>query len=567
MQAFNIVSLLGDTVASVFGSVVADSQTTRGRLGRARRFQRAPGATFVGAALMLSVGFVSPAFAQSNLEPPPVFQTSDRFGVDVMTGNVVASSPTISVGNPGSGGLSFTATWDGFAGDWRYSNWGEIRKADFSRIDEYCESKYTVTIMGKSSVFQRNGCGVPDFGLVEGHGALTQTAYGYVYTGPDGTVASFGGGGNMAPTAPFTAAVGSLTKLNGEVIVYTYGVGGLISVSNNYGYQIHFDYAGTGTDTVLSKVTALNNAVDACAPTAATCTYSVTWPSLTFTQSSGTASVIDNLGRTTRVTFSGSAPTARVVSIARPTMTSGASVTYTYSQVPRFGWRVSSVTDGAGTWQYAYEYFCALDYNSCPPPDYAYDADTTVTDPNGGQTVYGVFWYPFPAEEVPSLSALYSIRNPLNQTTLVNQNGAGLHSAVYPEGNSIEILRNAQGNVYQIHNTAKPGSGLSDTYINAVYPDCAVEPIRCRFPIQITSARTSPTDFTNVTDYTYDAAGNLLTETGPAPTPGAPRPQTRYTWEQRYAWYKRNGSASITQAASPVWVMVEQSQCMTGATC
>jgi YD repeat-containing protein len=548
--------------ASSLDDVGADPQKGSRRQVRATRSRQALQAIALLAGLTLSSTFTSPALAQSSLAAPPVFQTSDRFGVDIVSGNVSVSSPTISVGDPAHGGLSFTATWDGFEGDWRYSNWGEIRKADFSKNDIYCESRYTVTFMGKSSVFQRYSCGSPLFGIVEGYGSLIQTASGYVYTAPDGSVASFGGGGgNMAPTAPFKYQIGSITKLNGEVIVYNYGFGGLISISNNFGYQLHFDYVGSGTSIKLSKVTALNNAVDACAPTAATCTYSATWPSLTFTQGSGTASVVDNLGRTTRVTFSGSAPNAQVVSTARPTKTSGASVTYTYARIPGFGWRVSSASDGDGTWQYDYEYFCVLNYDACPPPQAAYDADTTVTDPNGGETIYNVFWYPFPAEEIPSLPALTSIADPLNHTTAVSQDAAGLHFVGYPEGNDTAYFRNDLGLVYRVRNRPKPGSSEVETNITAVYPDCATEPVRCHFPTSVTDARG------NTTDYTYDAAGNLLTETGPAPTIGAPRPQTRYTWEQRYAWYKRNGSSSITQAASPVWVMVEQSQCMTGATC
>lgn len=65
------------------------------------------------------------------------------------------------------------------------------------------------------------------------------------------------------------------------------------------------------------------------------------------------------------------------------------------------------------------------------------------------------------------------------------------------------------------------------------------------------------------TDYTYDPAhGMVLTETGPAV--GGVRPQKRYRYEQRYAGVK-NSAGAIVQAASPVWLLVEEAMCKTGA--
>jgi YD repeat-containing protein len=525
------------------------SRTTSPSNTIAKRLARVPQAIAAVIGMALSLSIASPAQAQSGLEPPSAFQTSDRFGVDVVSGSLSVSSPTISVGDPAHGGLSFTATWDTKVGAWRYSNWGEIKK-ELAKPDPNCFAFYTLVYMGGSNIFQRENCTSNNFDLIDGHGSLVAVGSGYTYTALDGSVATYS-----------SSTIQTIVRPNGEVITYSYSSGELRSVSNNLGYQLHFDGG-------ISKVTALNNAVDACALTAATCTYSRTWPSLTFTQSGLERQVTDSLGRTTRITLDSTDPIQRRVSgVSRPTTTSGSSVTYTYAFVRGYTYRVVSATDGDGTWTYDYETYCPPVGFPCEPMKDAYDVDTTVTDPNGGVTVYNIFytgrsyWTGELDQAILLNPSLYSIKNPLNQTTLVSQDGMGLHSATYPEGNSIGVSRNDLGNVTQIHNVAKSGSGLSDTYVTAVYPDCATEPVRCHFPTSVTDARG------NTTDYTYDAAGNLLTETGPAPTAGAPRPQTRYTWEQRYAWYKRNGSSSITQAASPVWVMVEQSQCMTGATC
>lgn len=73
--------------------------------------------------------------------------------------------------------------------------------------------------------------------------------------------------------------------------------------------------------------------------------------------------------------------------------------------------------------------------------------------------------------------------------------------------------------------------------------------------------RTDPNG--NVTDYTYDVAhGGILTETRPAVN--GIRPQTRYTYAQRFAWIK-NSSGTFVQTSSPVWVLISKSICKTGA--
>ncbi|MBX3476304.1 MAG: RHS repeat-associated core domain-containing protein [Brevundimonas sp.] len=496
-----------------------------------------------------------PALAQASLEPPSVYQAVDQFGVDLTSGSVQISSPTITIGDPANGGLSFTAAWDGKGRGWRYSSWGEVTYEP-AKPDPYCLVFYTVVYMGSSNIFQRAGCGLTTFDLIDGHGDLLETVGGYTYTARDGSVATYAGHG-------VHSSLQTVTRRTGEVLTYTYASGALVSVTNNYGYQLHFDYSGTD----LSQVTALNNAVDACALAATSCTYSQTWPSLTFTTVGNERHVTDSLNRTTRVIFDGPDPlTAKVIGMARPSRTSGSSITYGYSFARSWGTVVTSASDGSGTWTYAYESYCAPS-GPCDQPDGDYDLDVTVTDPNSNATVYNIFWSgryywsPSLTNELLRPPSLLSVTNALSQTTYVGENGAGLNFVVYPEGNGVTVSRNQFGYITQIHTTAKPGSGLGATDVDVVYPDCSLEPIKCRLPSSVTDRRG------NTTDYTYDAAGNLLTETLPAPSLGAVRPQTRYSWQQQYAWYKQNGASTITQAAAPVWVMVGQSQCVTLASC
>ncbi|WP_305306844.1 RHS repeat-associated core domain-containing protein [Brevundimonas sp.] len=508
------------------------------------------------------LGLAAPALAQ-DAPPPPPFAAIDAFGVSLSSGTVQVSSPTISVGDPANGGLSFTATWDTEARAWRSSVWGAIDKQPLNP-DPYCYGYITVTMMGNSGKFQQDTC-TGAYDLRDGVGTLTRSGNIWTYTAPDGTVALYDYATRTGLGATFSANQGlitSITRPNGEILTFTSaGFGYYRSVTNNRGYQLHFDYDSQG----LSKVTALNNAVDPCAPTATSCTYSITWPSLTFAASGLERSVTDSLGRETRLLFDNVDPLqADLVGVARPATTSGASVTYEHTRTAAFGNRVSSASDGVGTWTYEYayvDYICPPLPNPCPPPTDSYGADTTVTAPDGGETVYHFFWHlPINPWDGSSM-ALTSVTDALDQETFIYIDGAGLASVTYPEGNGVSYARDWQTGVVTAQTVAaKPGSGIAPAVTTYDYPACTgSNPVLCRRPTTVTDP------MGRVTTFAYDAAGNLTSTTAPAPTTGAIQPQTRFAWAQRQAWFKHNGSASITQDANPIWVQVEQLACATAA--
>jgi hypothetical protein len=89
------------------------------------------------------------------------------------------------------------------------------------------------------------------------------------------------------------------------------------------------------------------------------------------------------------------------------------------------------------------------------------------------------------------------------------------------------------------------GAGVSDANL-------------CDKPMSRTDANGNETDFTYAS-----ASGLLLTETGPADGNGV-RPQTRYTYAQRYAWVAAAGGG-YTQGVSPIWLLTQKSSCRTGA--
>lgn len=164
---------------------------------------------------------------------------------------------------------------------------------------------------------------------------------------------------------------------------------------------------------------------------------------------------------------------------------------------------------------------------------------------------------------------LAEARDPLHRLTLIDYTGYAaealdgqdtlVNSVTNPEGDRIEYTYDARGNVTVTRRKAKPGSGLSDIVTSATFPTTCTYRVTCNQPTTRTDARGG------VTDYTYDQVhGGILTETGPAPASAQPRPQTRYTYAQRYAWVS-NGSGGYAQAASPVWVLTEKSLCKTSA--
>lgn len=495
-------------------------------------------------AVLMALGLTLSAThaAAQALEPPQPYQPTDANGVNLATGGLTVSTVEIGVGQKGAGGLFYSATYDTGAYGWRHSTWGGIQREP---DDPYASlPSFTVTVMGQSVAFERLGT-TGRFQAVDGYGALTLTAGVYTFTALDGTVATFiKSQSSSFPHLANEGVIQEIVRPDGERISFTYLVSGSgpstgrrpLSVTNNLGYQIYFDYSA---DANLPVVTALNNGVDACAPTATTCTFSQSWPSLTFTQpTTNERWATDNLGRTLRIGLNA----GKISSWANPSQTTGWSGTAARD----FGNTQLTLSDGVGTWVYQVPRRNVTTGTST----------TTITDPNSNVTQYHFSWQV--PDAGPALPKLQWIKDGLNRTTQMVQDGGGLRLVTYPEGNGVVILRNERGDIETITRTAKPGSGLADTVVTATYGDCST-PILCGRPTAVTDERG------HVTNYTYAAHGGVLTATGPAPSPGAPRPQTRYTYAQLYAWYR--DATGIVQAPTPVWRLTGASTCATESTC
>jgi hypothetical protein len=79
----------------------------------------------------------------------------------------------------------------------------------------------------------------------------------------------------------------------------------LQSVTSSFGYQVQFQFKSDSTASpadyyTLAKATAFNLGTDYCDPTATSCSFSQTWPSVTFGAFNGfvPGTVTDAMGRT-----------------------------------------------------------------------------------------------------------------------------------------------------------------------------------------------------------------------------------------------------------------------------
>ncbi|MDH4742519.1 hypothetical protein OMP43_00650 [Sphingomonas sp. CBMAI 2297] len=208
-------------------------------------------------------------------------------------------------------------------------------------------------------------------------------------------------------------------------------------------------------------------------------------------------------------------------------------MTFTYN-----AGRVASITTADGTTTYS-------------SSDAGNVRTVTVTDPLSHATTHTF--------DI-ALQRMTGKTDALSHTTSWQYDSSGRITRVtQPEGNYLQLTYDARGNVTEKRMVAKSGSGVADIVTSASYPATCVD-VTCNEPTTTTDERG------NVTDYTYDTThGGVLTVTAPAPTTGATRPQTRYTYTSLQAYF--NKGSGIVASGEPVYRLTSVSQCQTGATC
>lgn len=461
--------------------------------------------------------------------PAPIFMSVDENGVDLGSGrfNVEYSGP--SVGQPDAGlkldyfyllEIIHGSTLTGLLDESQYGvPWPILQDVSF----------------GKTSVqFLRNASGSST--LFKGRGGETMS--GTSFTDRDGTRVLFG-----LPVPGYTEyKPTSVIRPNGERLTLTYymasGSPVVRSIVSNLGWMIHVG----GSD-----VTALNLAVDYCAPDAATCTFSQQWPIL---DRGGGTIWQDGLGRTTYVWRSYDAKSGEVQrptqygTSTRTAITYGTDASGNFTEGNTNGGRVVSITNSAGTWTYSWK----RNKTTGSPDRKLYVRRTSPT----GQIL---------EVQTQEGSVLYR-KDELGRISTATLAGFGgrIASQTTPEGITTTFTYDSRGNITQVRRTPKTGSGLSQTTWTASYPTSCANPLTCNQPDYIVDERG------NRTDFTYHAqSGMVATRTDPAGSNGV-RPQIRNTYSQLNAVFK-NASGQPTPSTTAVWRLTESSACMTAASC
>jgi RHS repeat-associated protein len=299
------------------------------------------------AAALATTALSAPAYAQvaggyaPPVDVPPVHSKVDQFGIDVVTRNIAAQVyGSISIGPGGPGSLNYIVTTSNRAG------------SDLNSGLDINGSTYSIYIAGSTTSFTLNGTlGSGTFTNNQANGATltyNSSSQQYTFTSANGTVFVLGISGISWPV--------SLTYPAGEKLTWNYDTSTspptLRSVTSNLGYQYRPTYTGTYPYNYITNVVLFNIASEpSCTALAATCTYSNSWPTADLSGATINGNPMTmwstkaNSDGTTTVT-----KTIPIKTLAADGSTQNETITY---QEGTDG-RVTSVTDGNGTWNYSY---------------------------------------------------------------------------------------------------------------------------------------------------------------------------------------------------------------------
>ena len=513
---------------------------------------------------ILSSAFSVSAWAQTVPDGiPPVRSPDDENGVNLATGSLQLTVPELSIGSPEKG-LSYVRSWQGTAWSHGYSMY------IVSPTQTISGSSSIVVVLGnRSEVFTRTatysntGVTYGPFVPAQGTGStLTASGSNYIFFDRNGTRIFFDSSyiDNSAALNIYDstfiglqAVATTIDKTNGEKTVLSYKatttvnpyvtsrVISLLSVNNNYGYQLKFSNNSAGQ----SVITAINNGVDYCAPLDASCTsLTRNWPTATHQVIGNgvahTETSTDSLGNVTSYTFIQDANgLVKLSGVERPGHSSN-DVTYNYNA----DGLISSVIRAGSSWNYTRTNSYAGNI---------LQITTNVFDPLSHQRI---------AVTNKGAGLLISDTDALGNTTSYSYDTNGnLSQVLYPEGNKAQITFDGRGNLTATRLISKTPGSPSDIVTSNLYPATCSNIATCNRPINTIDA------LGNQTDYTYDGTTGLITSlTQPASATGSVRPQKRYSYAAFQATYK-SSAGSATPSGLPITQLTNMSECVTMSAC
>jgi hypothetical protein len=556
----------------------------------------------------------------ANLAPPPEKFAISAGGVDVRSGRYVTDATDLSVG-----GLTLTRILSSGLFDHRDPFGNFSHNWDISLTEERIDianGKYTngtgldyritVNFGGRSETFQGQGLGTElpqesksPFARLSHVGTRSAANVVYTFTQSGGTRFVFRPLGSADCAAVVRCAyVSQIFEADGTVTTFEYESTGapngtrLRSAVNTLGYAVLLEYSGTGIywgavtkACVLNLTLAAKPANNVC-PANAAATSAYTYSSLEGRPK--LASITDALGRTSTLTYTllagpalqvggtqhtlaytkpGQSTPWQVVTLAMPVIlqsdqivlrqdfADGSSYAYDYFLTPQVDDGRRSIAGGAYRDALSNVTSVAFGMPRLPPP---------INPPRNG---------PLPSLDDVNIQVTpgpESIIDPLGRITSFDYCEpnlmVSLPSYIHDrcQVTNLQSVTDAQGvktkytfssgHLIRTQRIAKPGSSLPDI-VQSTIDNCGANMTLCGKPPHLNDARG------NITNFTYDSVhGGVLTETLPAPTAGAVRPQKRYTYTQLYARYYNNAGV-LAQAPAPVWRLTSISECRALASC
>ena len=529
---------------------------------------------------------VASAAAQT---PPPRHDTKSPTGVSFRTVTFTYDEEDLSIGGPGQEGLSFRRSYSSnppprpgmFSGLGWTDNFATYVNNDQVPWHPDVEPPpanerewiYNVSIGMKSYAFIGGTTGgtakAPSHVAWGPYRSVSKDGVKLVYNGTDYTSGFFmmteadGTIINFTPGVA-AAAVSDITYPDGTRLSFTYSVGKLKSVFSNRGWGLLFE--STTKACAVNLATTFVSATSSCPPSARSVTYGysagVLHPSAQLLTSVTKGGATETYGY----------GTSDHLSCIRNPGETACKIANIYSECPASTWDpaqnrmarwprdpVATQTLATGeVYTYSTDSSACGDTNQGEPDYFPWTGNNaTMTLNNSEVTHVGVGTGGMPM----------FISDPLNRSTTIeyespkwplSTESVDVAQITRPGGDAVSYNRDARGNIYRTEQKARPGSGLSDIVVTAVFPSACDNAKTCNKPTSVTDARS------NTTSYTYDAAhGGVLTETGPAVN--GIQPVKRSAYAQYYAWLKASGPG-YAPAATPVWLSTEERTCRSTAT-
>lgn len=516
----------------------------------------------------------SPSIAVE-IKGPPEFNIADANQVNLVTGRRSISKTDLSIG---SGDMTLTHTINTFEDNFRSYN-GSYSGHIVSTSSIAYGGLKTASLGARSEIFRKiNGDYVSKSN--DGGQLIEVNATKWLWITGNGIEVTYLDDGSIY----HNKRASNVTYPSGMEIQLHYNSRGgtngteyrVQSVTSSNGLQLHYQYVSDLSSSDYFdwhrpvEITAINNAVEYCSPTAFTCALSQTWSSVQYTWPGA---------------YEGPEYGGDFV-ITQP---SGIRTIYTHSLYCKYSdgtsacasnnLRISKIVESTSSGQATSEFEYGNLFHCRGDGSTNWDCNTLREGLVTKSIKGGVEWsYSYSIPNSPYAPLQANSNGPTNLKLMINRNtyepyeitdyksgnivnlvkGSKAKSIEFPYGNSLHFLYDNNGNITQRKEVPAPNSGLTDIVSTANYENNCLNNKTIQKAAWVKDAKGYQTDMTY-----HCNSGMISTITKPGDNKGT-RSQTRYFYSQKYAYYK-NSSGAIAQSSTPIWLLTSKSQCLTGA--